>query len=48
MARLTAWNKREIQRLEHKAERQARAVRGAGRMARAGPPRGLAGTDHQA
>jgi hypothetical protein len=42
MARLSAWNKREIQRLEHKAERQAAAIKGAGRMARAGPPRGLA------
>ncbi len=43
-ARLVAWNKREMQRLEHKAEREARAVRGAGRMAQSGPPRGLAGT----
>jgi hypothetical protein len=31
LARLTAWNKREIQRLEHKAERQARKVKGAAR-----------------
>jgi hypothetical protein len=38
---------RHVQRLEHKAERQTRAVRGAGRKARAEPPRGLAGTDHQ-
>ena len=43
-ARLAAWNKREMQRQEHKAEREARAVRGAGRMARPGPRRGLAGT----
>ena len=43
MARLAAWNKREMQRLEPKAERQARAVQGAGRMARSGRPRGLAG-----
>jgi hypothetical protein len=46
MARLSAWDKRQIQRLEHAAERQAkrqaRTVRGAGRMARSGPPRGLA------
>ena len=41
-ARLVAWNQREMQRLERKAERQARAVKGAGRMARAGRPRGLA------
>jgi hypothetical protein len=43
-ARLAAWNKREIRRLEYKAEREVRAARGAGRMARSGPPRGLAGT----
>ena len=53
MARLGAWDKRQIQRLqlqaerqalrlEHKAERHARMVRGAGRMARSGPPGGLA------
>jgi hypothetical protein len=47
MARLSAWDKRQVQRLEHKAERQARAVKGAGRMARSGPPRGLAGTGQQ-
>jgi hypothetical protein len=47
MARLSAWNMREIQRLEHKAERQARAVTGARRMARSGRPRSLAQTDHQ-
>jgi hypothetical protein len=29
MARLAAWNKRELQRLEHKAERQAGAVKNA-------------------
>ncbi len=42
MARLQAWNKREIQRMERKAQRQGRAVRGSVRMARSGPPRGLA------
>jgi hypothetical protein len=47
MARLAAWNKREIQRLEHKAEREVRAVKGAGQMAHPGPPRGLTGADHQ-
>jgi len=36
-ARLSAWNKREMQRLEHKAQRQARAVKGAVQMARPGP-----------
>jgi hypothetical protein len=43
MARLAAWEKRETQRLERKADRQARTVKGAGRMARSGRPKGLAG-----
>lgn len=47
MARLQAWDKRQIQRVERKAQHQARAVKGSARMARSGPPRGLAGTDHQ-
>lgn len=46
-ARLAAWNKREMQRLENKAQRQARAVSGATQMARSGPPRGLAGSGHK-
>src|SRR5580693_9267826 len=46
-ARLSAWNQREMQRLERKAQRQARAVKGAAQMARSGPPRGLAGTSHE-
>jgi hypothetical protein len=46
-ARLAAWNQREMQRLERKAQRQTRAVKGAAQMARSGPPRGLAGSDHQ-
>ena len=33
VARLSAWNKRQVQHLERQAERQARAVKGAGRMA---------------
>ena len=33
-ARLTAWNKREMQRVEHKAQRQAGAVKGAVEKAR--------------
>jgi hypothetical protein len=44
-ARLAAWNKREIERLEHKAERQVGAVKGARRMARSGRPR-TAGGQH--
>jgi len=43
MARLSAWSKRQTQRLEREAEHQARAVKGAGRMARSARPRGLAG-----
>ena len=56
MARLSAWNKRQVQllerqaerqvqRLERQAERQARAVKGAGQMARSGPVTMAAG-DH--
>jgi hypothetical protein len=47
MARLQAWDKREIQRLQRKAQRQGRAVKGAAQMARSGPPRGLTGADSQ-
>jgi hypothetical protein len=47
MAQLKAMNKREMQRLERKAQRQRRAVKGAARMARSGPPRGVAGTGRQ-
>jgi hypothetical protein len=46
-ARLAAWNQREMQRLEGKAQREARAVKGSARMARSGPRRGLAGSGHQ-
>jgi hypothetical protein len=42
MERLVAWNKREIERLERKAEHQRRAVKGAGRMVRSRTRRGLA------
>jgi len=52
MTRLAAWNKREVQRLEHKAERlehkaerQLGAAKGARRMAHSGPPR-IEGRDH--
>ena len=37
VARLSAWNKRQVQRLEHQAERQVHAVKGAGQLARSGP-----------
>ena len=46
-ARLSAWNKREMQRLEREAQRQGRAVKGSAQMARSGPPRGLAGSGHE-
>ena len=46
-ARLSAWDKRQRQRLERRAQRQGRAVRGAAQMARSGPPRGLAGSGQQ-
>jgi hypothetical protein len=36
--RLAAWNRREMQRLERKAQHQARTVQGAARMARSGQP----------
>jgi hypothetical protein len=41
MARLAAWDKRQVQRLERKAKRQGRVVRGAVQMARSGAPRHL-------
>ena len=47
MARLQAWDKRQIQRMERKAQRQARAVKGSAQMARSGPRRGLAGSGHE-
>ena len=46
-ARLSAWDKRQMQRLERRAQRQARAVKGSAQMARSGRPRGLAGTSHE-
>ena len=46
-ARLSAWDKRQRQRLERRAQRQARAVKGAAQMARSGPPRGLAGSGQE-
>ena len=43
MARVSAWNKRQVQRLERQAERRARAVKGAGQMVRSGPAAVAAG-----
>jgi len=42
MARLAAWNKRELQRLERKAKQPARAVKGTGQMAHSRAPKDLA------
>jgi len=47
MARLAAWNKREIQRLEHKAEQQAHAVKGAEQMVRSEVSKELAKKMHE-
>ena len=46
-ARLAAWDRRQMQRLEREAQRQARAAKGSAQMARSGPPRGLAGSGHE-
>jgi hypothetical protein len=43
MESLRAWNKREIQRLERKAQRQGRAVKSSARMARSRATKDLAG-----
>lgn len=41
MARLTAWDKRQVERLQRKAKSQGRAVKSTVRMARSGAPRDL-------
>jgi hypothetical protein len=45
MARLTAWDKRQVQRLERKAKRQGQVIKGSGQMMRSGAPRHLATND---
>ena len=45
MARLAAWDKRQVQRLERKAKRQGQVIRGAGQMMRSGAPRHLTTRD---
>ena len=42
MARLSAWDKRQVERVERKAKSQGRAVKGSVQMARSGAPRDLA------
>ena len=44
MARLAAWNKRELQRLERKAKQQSRAVKSTGQIMHSRPSRDLAKT----
>ena len=45
LARVAAWNRQETQRLQHKAERPGRAIKGSAGMARSGaralPPAGF-------
>ena len=45
MARLAAWDKRQVQRLERRAKRQGQVVKGAGQMMRSGAPRHLGTKD---
>lgn len=45
MARLTAWDKRQVQRLERKAKRQGQVIKSSGQMMRSGAPRHLATKD---
>jgi hypothetical protein len=45
MARLAAWDKRQVQRLERKAKHQGRVIKGAGQMVRSGAPRHLTTKD---
>jgi hypothetical protein len=42
MARLAAWEKREIQRLERRAQQHGRAAKGTARMVRSRPSKDLA------
>jgi hypothetical protein len=41
LARLSAWDKRQVQRFEHKAQRHVRAVKGSAEMARSDARRQL-------
>ena len=44
MARLAAWDKRQVERLEHKAKAHGRAIKGARQMARSGVSGRMAST----
>jgi hypothetical protein len=41
VARLAAWDKRQVKRLERKTQRQVRAIKGSAEMSRSGAPRHL-------
>ena len=45
MARLTTWDKRQVQRLERKAKRQGQVIKSSAQMMRSGAPRHLAAKD---
>lgn len=47
LARLSAWDKRQVQRLEHRAQRHVRAIKGSAEMARSGGPRQLGTSNHR-
>lgn len=47
MARLAAWDKRQMQRLERKAQQPGRAVKGTRQMVRARPSKDLAKVMHE-
>jgi hypothetical protein len=46
LARLSAWDKRQVKRLEHKAEHHVRAIKGSAEMTRSGAPRHLGTQNH--
>lgn len=47
LARLSAWDKRQVQRLERRAKREGRAVTGSAQMVRSGAPRQLGTTKNE-
>src|SRR5215471_5482941 len=47
LARLSAWDKRQVERLERKAKHEVRAIRGSAQLARSGAPRHLDVENHR-